>query len=240
MQKPSFPTRFAHTPFTRLAVATGVVGLSLFGTVLVASAQTTTTSTAAANAPARTPLTQAQLDAAKACMAAKGFTMAMRGDRPGHGPDGTTATTLAGTATTTPSAKPVMPPLTAEQRTAREAAATACGLPAGRHGGDRPGGQGLGGPDGDGHGGRGGPGRGGPGGHIQLTDAQKACLAARGITLPTRPAAGSNTTGTRPAHVAPTDAERAARDAARTACGITHPTPPASAAPGTPTTLKTA
>ena len=200
----------------RIGVVTGIVGAALFGTMVVANAQTTTT--APSTATARTPPTQAQIDAAKACMAAKGFTIPTRDSGP--------PTTIAGSPT------PTKAPKTAEQRAAFEAAATACGLPVGGHGG--PGGPGdRGGPGGPGD--RGGPG--GPGAHVALTNAQKACLTGKGITLPTPPAAGANTTGTRPARVFPTDAERAARDAAFAACGIVRPTPGAAT---TPTTLKAA
>ena len=228
MQRLSFlnsaPTRSARTRLARIGVATGVAGLSLFGTVMVADAQTTTTT--APKATTRTPLTQAQLDAAKACMTAKGFTIQTH-DGMGRGPKGATATTIAGAATT-PTTKAPKTAQSAEQRAAYEAAATACGLPTG-----------------GGHGGQGGPGdgpggRGGRGG-VALTDAQKACLTGKGITLPTKPtvpAAGANTTGTKPARVAPTDAERAARMAAEAACGIVRPTPPVKGTNTTPTTAK--
>ena len=210
MQRLSFSSSSPLRRIRRIGVATGVVGAALFGTMVVANAQTTTT--APSTATARTPPTQAQLDAAKACMAAKGFTMPTRDSGP--------PTTIAGSPT------PTKAPKTAEQRAAFEAAATACGLPVGGRGGP-----------GD-RGGPGGPGdRGGPGAHIALNDAQKACLTGKGITLPTPPAAGANTTGTRPARVFPTDAERAARDAAFAACGIFRPTPGAATPP---TTLKAA
>ncbi|HEX5586637.1 MAG TPA: hypothetical protein VFZ17_04975 [Acidimicrobiia bacterium] len=84
-------------------------------------------------------------------------------------------------------------PPTDEQRAAMQAAAEACGLPA------RPAGPGMG--------------RGmGP----QLTDDQRACLAAQGVTLPNR-----STDGTR---TPPTDEQRAAMKAAAEACGL--PAPP--------------
>lgn len=227
MQRLSSPTSSPLRRICRIGVATGVVGAAFFGTMVVANAQTTTSTPSTATA--RTPLTQAQLDAAKACMAAKGFTMPTRGSTP--------PTTIAGSPTTTKA------PKTAEQRAAFETAATACGLPVGGPGGhgspDGPGDRGGPGPDGHGRpGDRGGPG--GPGdrrAHVALTDTQKACLTGKGITLPTPPAAGANTTGTRPARVVPTDAERAARDAAFAACGIVRPTPGAAT---TPTTLKAA
>ena len=166
MQRPSFPASYTQTRIGRtgrigrITFAIGIAGAAILGTFAAANAQTTTTTPTAA----KTQLTQAQLDAAKACMTAKGFTV-----RPHD--DNTAATTIAGTPTT------VKVPRTAEQRAAFEAAAVACGLPAGGHGG--PGG--AGGPDGPG-----GPdGRGGPGGHgggLALTDAQKACLTGKGIT----------------------------------------------------------
>ena len=90
-------------------------------------------------------------------------------------------------------------PPTAEQRAAFQAAATACGitLPSG------------------------GPaGQGGPGGRPQLTNDQQSCLATNGITPPAKPV---GTAGTRPARVEPTAEQRAAFDAAATACGITLP-----------------
>ena len=218
MQRLSFPTRGTQTHtgrIGRIALATGITGAAVFGTFAAANAQTTTTPTAA-----KTQLTQAQLDAAKACLMAKGFTLKPHGHE--HG-DENTVTTIAGSPTTTkvPHTAP-----TAEQRAAFEVAAVACGLPAG------------------GRGGRGGPdGHGGPGGHghrggLPLTDAQKACLTGRGITLPTPPAEGSNTASARPARIAPTDAERAAREAAETACGIVRPAGGTSGTATTPATVK--
>ena len=236
MQRLSFPTRGTQTltgRIGRIALATGISGASVFGTCAVANAQTTTTPTAA-----KTQLTQAQLDAAKACLMAKGFTLKPHGDENGNeNGNENMVTTVAGSPTTTkvPHTAP-----TAEQRAAFEAAAVACGLPAGGRGGhDGPGGpEGRGGPDGPGGPGRGGPGGHGHGGGLPLTDAQKACLTGRGITLPTPPAEGSNTTGARPARIAPTDAERAAREAAETACGIVRPARGTSGTATTPTTVK--
>jgi hypothetical protein len=55
-----------------------------------------------------------------------------------------------------------------------------------------------------------------------LTGAQQACLTGKGVTLPTAPAPRpAGTTQTRP--TPPTDAQRAAMDAAATACGVTLP-----------------
>ena len=250
MQRLSFPTRGTRMRagrIGRITLATGIVGAAVFGTFAAANAQTTTTTPTATE----TQLTPAQLDAAKACMTARGFTVRTRGDK-------TTATTIAGSPTTTKAPKTEE---TAEQRAARAAAAVACGLPArgpdgdGERGGHRHGHghDGNGGPDGDGergghghgHGGPGGPGgSGGPGGPghgggVPLTDAQKACLTGKGITLPTPPAAGSNPTGTRPARIAPTEAERAAREAAEMACGIVRPARDTTGTATTPTTVKT-
>ena len=228
MQRLSFPTRGTRMRagrIGRITLATGIVGAAVFGTFAAANAQTTTTTPTATE----TQLTPAQLDAAKACMTARGFTVRTRGDK-------TTATTIAGSPTTTKAPKTEE---TAEQRAARAAAAVACGLPArgpdgdGGRGGHR---HGHGGPDGDG--GRGGH-RHGHGGGVPLTDAQKACLTGKGITLPTPPAAGSNPTGTRPARIAPTDAERAAREAAEMACGIVRPARDTTGTATTPTTVKT-
>ena len=227
MQRLSFPTRGTQTHrgrIGRIALATGITGAAVFGTFAAANAQTTTTPTAA-----KTQLTQAQLDAAKACLMAKGFTLKPHGDE--HG-DENTVTTIAGSPTTTKA--PHTAP-TAEQRAAFEVAAVACGFPAGGRGG-RGGHGGPGGPGGPD--GRGGPGDHGHGGGLPLTDAQKACLTGRGITLPTPPAEGSNTASARPARIAPTDAERAAREAAETACGIVRPARGTSGTATTPATVK--
>ena len=80
-------------------------------------------------------------------------------------------------------------PPSEEQRAAMKAAAEACGLPIPQGHGLRP----------------------------QLTDAQKACLAEQGVTLPVRPA-----DGTMPAP--PSEEQRAAMKAAAQACGL--PAPP--------------
>ena len=92
---------------------------------------------------------------------------------------------------------------TAEQRAAVEAAAQACGV-------TLPTPHGPGGPSGR------------LGNRPQLTDTQKACLEAQGVTKPAKPADGAKPTP-------PTAAERATRQAAAAACGITLPTPPTGA-----------
>ncbi len=97
-------------------------------------------------------------------------------------------------------------PPTDEQRAAFRQAAEACGLPTPAAGANGPG--------------FGRPGFGGPGGvRPSLTDAQKQCLAGRGVTLPQRPT-GSET-GERPAP--PTAEQRAALQQAAAACDIAIP-----------------
>jgi hypothetical protein len=80
-------------------------------------------------------------------------------------------------------------PPTDEQRAAFRAAAEACGIPL-RVRGPR----------------------------LELSDAQKQCLADQGVALPARPANGERPTP-------PTDEQRAAFRAAAEACGITLPAP---------------
>jgi hypothetical protein len=97
-------------------------------------------------------------------------------------------------------------PPTDAQRAAFHQAAAACGLPTPAVGADRPG--------------LGGPGFAGPGGiRPRLTDAQKQCLADQGVTLPQR--RSESEIGERPAP--PTAEQRAARQQAAAACGITIP-----------------
>jgi hypothetical protein len=91
---------------------------------------------------------------------------------------------------------------TEEQRSAFRAAAEACGLPERPHHrhGARP----------------------------ALTDEQKQCLADQGVTLPDRPAAGSDPS----TRVRPTEEQRSAFRAAAEACGLPGPPERPADAPG--------
>lgn len=184
------PTTFSLS--RRVTIVGGLVAASVLGLAGGAIAQTTTTSgsKAATGGTGRpSSLTVEQ----RACLTAKGF-----GPKAKPAADSTTAAKT----------RPTEAERTAE-RTARQAAATACGvtLPSGGHRGRGPDGDGAGGP-GDHHGH-------GP----TLTTEQQACLTAKGFVRPGAPAAGSS--ATKPA--APTAEQRAAFEAAAKACGIVIP-----------------
>jgi len=191
----------AARSFARRSIAVaGLSAVSLLSIGGLAQAQTSSTTSGSGSATAKSRPAPPTADQ-QACLTGKGFPAPVK---PTTASDSTTSSGSPGT-----QARPAKVALTADQKAAFDAAAKACGLtpPAAGHGGP----------------GAGRPG-GGKGDRPELTAAQQSCLTSNGITAPTPPAAGTDgTTGTKPAKVEPTAAQKTAFETAAKACGITLP-----------------